>query len=309
MIGIINILKPPGMTSQQVVGWVRRLLKVQKAGHTGTLDPGVPGVLPVCLGRATKVAQWLSDQDKSYRGELTLGMTTDTQDGFGSVLEEQDAGGITTGRIADAFSKFTGNILQVPPMVSAVKHQGKRLYQLARQGIEVERAPREVTIHRLEIVKISGQGSPHPRILFDITCSKGTYIRTLCADLGVYLGTGGFMSYLIRTKSGPFALADAMTLEELRAMAEAGRSVETLTPLDTVLNHLPAIVVRDSALVRVQNGNPLYQAGVARGAGEAVETGDLVRLYSSFGKLVAIARAVENPVYKDQFYYQPETVF
>ncbi|MFZ3171291.1 MAG: tRNA pseudouridine(55) synthase TruB [Carboxydocellales bacterium] len=309
MIGIVNVLKPPGMTSQQVVGWIRRVFHEPKVGHTGTLDPGVPGVLPVCLGRATKVAQWISDQDKCYRGELTLGITTDTQDSFGKVLSQNEAKHITESDIETAFQKYKGEIMQVPPMVSAVKHQGKRLYQLARQGIEVERAPRQIFIHKLEIIKLSGLGSSHPKIMFDVTCSKGTYIRTLCADLGNHLGSGGIMSYLIRTKSASFVLQNSWTLEELQTMIVEGRAEENVTPLDSVLSHLPAIIIMDSALTRVQNGNALYRAGVAKSTDKTVATGALVRLYSTSEQLIAIARVKQNPVHEDQQCYQPETVF
>lgn len=291
------------------MSWIKRTLQVKKAGHTGTLDPGVPGVLPVCLGRATKAAQWLSERDKSYRAEVTLGRSTDTQDSFGTTVSETDASGISFEDIMQVFSTFKGDIKQIPPMVSAVKHQGKRLYQLARQGIEVDRPARLVTIYSTKIVKISDLGTPTPKLLFDITCSKGTYIRTICADVGQGLGTGGVLSYLIRTAAGPFVLENAWTIEDIQAKAAVGRQEELITPLPEVLSHLPAVVVRPGVDTRVQNGNAVYQPGVMKYSDCEFTRGGLVRLNDQNGKLLAVARVLDNPLKPEEVCFQPETVF
>lgn len=309
MNGIINILKPAGMTSQQVVSRVRRVLGVKKAGHTGTLDPGVPGVLPICLGRATKVAQYLIEKDKSYRGELTFGISTDSQDLFGSTVRECDASSLSSEEISQAFQSFVGPIMQIPPMFSAVRVQGKRLYELARQGLEVERKAREAVIYNLDIISITQLGTPRPKVLFDVKCSKGTYIRTLCADIGDKLGTGGVMSSLLRTKSGPFTLENGVTLEQLEQAVDLNTQGELVTPIDSVLQHMPAIVVKDSALERTQNGNSLYLPGIFRLPDNDISSGKIVRLYSEDGQLLAIAKAIPNPLHPEQLYFQPETVF
>lgn len=212
MDGIINILKPSGMTSADVVAWVRRTLHVKKVGHTGTLDPGVVGVLPVCLGQATRFAEFLTEQGKAYRAELTLGISTDTQDGYGQILTRQTPE-VTVREFEGVLGRFQGVVRQTPPMYSAVRKDGKHLYEYARQGLEVERLQREVVIAGLKLERwIEGQ---FPQAVLDIQCSKGTYIRTLCHDIGQELGCGAHMSYLIRTRSGPFLLEDSWTLEEI----------------------------------------------------------------------------------------------
>ena len=215
MDGVLNLIKPPGMTSHDVVAVVRRTLGVKKVGHTGTLDPGVAGVLPICVGRATRLAEFIAGAEKAYRAEITFGVTTDTQDSFGEVQTETDASHLTRGDVAYALTQFQGEIAQIPPMVSAVKVGGKRLYELAREGVEVERAARPVTIHRLQLLDF--RPGPHPIAFVDVVCSKGTYIRTLAADLGAALGVGAHMSYLVRTRTGGFTLNDAATLEDLAA--------------------------------------------------------------------------------------------
>lgn len=215
MDGVLNLLKPPGMTSHDVVSVVRRALQTKKVGHTGTLDPGVAGVLPICVGKATRLADYIMGEDKAYRAEITFGVETETADSFGAITAEREAGHLGRGDIAYVLPRFTGEIMQIPPMVSAVKVGGKRLYELAREGKEIERQPRPVTIHRLQLIDyIPGV---HPVAIVDVVCSKGTYIRTLAEDIGRSLGVGAHMSHLVRTRSGPFALAETTTLEELLA--------------------------------------------------------------------------------------------
>lgn len=217
MNGIINVLKPVGMTSTDVVRWVLKKTKVDKAGHIGTLDPGAGGVLPICVGKATRLAEYHSEQGKYYRAEITLGISTDTQDAFGQ----------ETGRIIPKVSmkdftsmleKFVGEIIQVPPMYSAVRKNGKHLYEYARQGLEVARNSRKVTIHKLKMIQ--WQEDVFPKALIDIECSKGTYIRTLCQDIGDALGCGAHMSFLLRTKAGRFTIDQALTLEEIEVFLD-----------------------------------------------------------------------------------------
>lgn len=259
--GIINVLKPPGMTSHDIVGFIRRTLKIKKAGHTGTLDPGVAGVLPICLGRATKIIEYMSGDIKQYRAELTLGKSTDTQDGFGEVLSRGDATGIMQEQVREAITSLEGDLEQVPPMVSALKHQGKKLYELAREGIEVERKPRKIHIYQARIIRYMDFGTPSPRILFDIRCSKGTYVRTICHDLGEKLGCGGFMSFLVRTGTGMFKISESLTVEEIVQSAETDNIVNCITPLNDAL-FLEPVLIHDSVIKSVQHGNRVYSAGV-----------------------------------------------
>ena len=207
MDGIINVNKPTGMTSHDVVYRLRRILGVKKIGHTGTLDPDASGVLPMCVGKATKLADYLTATDKQYRAELSLGAFTDTQDASGEVLERFDVN-VTEKQLRDVLCEFVGEIEQIPPMYSALKVDGKKLYELARRGQEVARRPRSITIHALELLE--GEGADWT---IRVRCSKGTYVRTLCHDLGRALGCGGCMSSLRRTRAGSFTLAQAVTMQ------------------------------------------------------------------------------------------------
>lgn len=218
MDGIINVLKPIGMTSTDVVRWLIRKTKEKKAGHIGTLDPGAAGVLPICLGKATRLAEYHTAQGKSYRAEITLGISTDTQDAFGQEISRVIPQ-VTSKEFKETLEKFLGVIEQEPPMYSAVRKDGKHLYEYARQGIELVREKRPVTIYGLKMVE--WYEDIFPRVLFDIECSKGTYIRTLCQDIGNMLGCGAHMSFLLRLKAGRFALDSSYTLEEIeRFLAE-----------------------------------------------------------------------------------------
>jgi tRNA pseudouridine55 synthase len=273
MDGILNLLKPPGMTSHDVVSAVRRALSIKKVGHTGTLDPGVAGVLPVCLGRATRLAEFIAGEDKAYRAEITFGVTTDTQDSFGEVRSEQDASHLGRGDVAYMLTRFHGAIMQIPPMVSAVKVGGKRLYELAREGVEVERQARPVTIHKLQLLDF--RPGPRPVAFVDVVCSKGTYIRTLAADLGEKLGVGAHMSYLVRTRSGPFRLEAAATLEEL-----AAGQAPMLAPADA-LGAMPRATVQGPAAERLKHGvAPRLRLSEPPGTTVALldESGDLLAL-------------------------------
>lgn len=309
MDGIINILKPPGMTSHDVVAFSRRTLKTKKIGHTGTLDPGVTGVLPICVGRATKIVQYLTDQDKVYQGELTLGISTSTQDRFGEILSEQDASHLQLASVQEVVEGFIGDIMQVPPMVSAVKHQGKRLYELAREGIEVEREPRPVSIYSLKITESGSWHTPHPWIRFEVHCSKGTYVRTLCADIGEQLGVGGHMSQLVRTRSGPFRITEAVSLETLQEAAANGVLEQYLQPIEVGIPHLPKVLVKDAVITAIAHGNRIFQPGISN-APDDINDGDIVRLHSA-AHLLAIAKVVPvlNKMGGSSLAFQPITVF
>ena len=216
MNGIIIIDKPLGRTSHDMVYEMRKVTGIKKIGHTGTLDPMATGVLPVCIGSATKMADMLTLSDKSYIAELVLGRTTDTQDADGKVLTECEVN-CSEEEIRCAVNSFVGEIEQVPPMYSAIKQNGKKLYELARQGIEVERKPRKVTINSIDILEISGE-----RVKIDVSCSKGTYIRTLCEDIGKKLGAGAYMNTLRRTRTGQFTIEESHTLSEIKELKENG---------------------------------------------------------------------------------------
>lgn len=248
--GILNILKPPGMTSHDVVSVVRKKLNMKKVGHTGTLDPNASGVLPICVGQATKVSQFLLDSKKKYRAELTLGIETDTEDIYGEVINQVPVVS-TKEEIESAILSFIGTYDQVPPMYSAVKVNGKKLYEMARNGIEIERKSRRINIYSIDIIEISGNTA-----LFDVLCSKGTYIRTLCKDIGTSLGCGGVMSFLIRTETSGFDLSSSITIEELKELEEVEK---VLLPLDYPLNHIPKIDVKPDYDKQVLNGARVYE--------------------------------------------------
>lgn len=287
MDGIINVLKPPGMTSHDVVGYLRRLLGQKSVGHTGTLDPGVAGVLPICVGNATRVAEFVTDGGKVYRAEITFGVRTDTQDSFGNVLAKNHVS-VSYEQALTAVPGLTGEIRQIPPMVSAIKVGGRRLYDIARQGQEVPREPRKIFVNR--IVPLQHQWyQEFPTILFEIECSKGTYVRTICADWGEALGCGAHMSYLLRTRSGSFELANAWTLAEISQCIQAGEET-FLLPLDSGVAHLPALEVKMHRIKPLLNGLSLssldYTPAPIIQAESTKE--NWVRLYSQKGQFLAL---------------------
>lgn len=254
--GIINVYKEKGFTSHDVVAKLRGICKQKKIGHTGTLDPDAVGVLPVCLGSATKLCDLLTDKDKEYIALLRLGLVTDTQDISGKILEEKEVN-VSIERAREAIFSFIGAYDQVPPMYSALKINGKKLYELAREGKEVERAPRPVVIHELEILEEN-----MPEFTIRVRCSKGTYIRTLCHDIGKKLGCGGVMAALTRSRSGKFALEQAYKLSEIQQCANEGRLAELVTPVEKVFEHLPEVTVKEEAFKALLNGNQLKRKEV-----------------------------------------------
>jgi len=304
--GILIVHKPSGMTSHDVVDCLRRLTGAKKAGHTGTLDPGATGVLPVCLGRATRLIRYLPG-DKAYRAEVAFGIATTTGDSFGEVIRTADASALTKEELLAALKHFQGPIEQVPPMTSAVRHQGKRLYELARQGLVVERKPRRVTIYDLRLIDVSGLETATPRAVLELSCSAGTYVRALCIDLGEKLGCCACLSALVRTRAGPFTLENALPLEEIAALHRRGGLPGVLVSPDEALAHLPAMQVKPTAVPAVKSGNRLYLPGIA-GSGDEMdrlESGQPVRLLAG-GELLAVARKRKDTTGKP--YFQPETV-
>lgn len=261
MDGIIVLDKPLGKTSHDMVYFVRRLTGIKKVGHTGTLDPQATGVLPVCIGKATKAADMLTFSDKKYRAELIFGMTTDTQDAEGEVLSECPFVS-TKEQVEKVIASFIGDIKQIPPMYSAIKIDGKKLYELAREGLEVKRKERNVTIYSIDIVSLDMEEG---RAVIDVHCSKGTYIRTLCEDIGIALGCGAYMNTLRRTQSSIFTLDDSYTQSELLAIKEKNGLDEVLISLDTIFSHLEKLVVNDKQTQRVKDGVRISAAGIVDG--------------------------------------------
>ncbi|GER65668.1 tRNA pseudouridine synthase B [Weizmannia acidilactici] len=256
MDGILPLWKPAGMTSHDCVFKIRKRLKIKKVGHTGTLDPDVEGVLPVCIGRATKIAEFLTDAGKTYEGEATIGFSTTTEDASGETVERKEiTRPIPREEILAVFASLTGRITQTPPMFSAVKVNGKRLYEYARQGIEVERPSREVEIYSLELLdqREIFEG-PLVSFRFRASCSKGTYIRTLAVMMGEKLGYPAHMSKLSRTMAGSFSKEQCFTLEEVGKYAEAGMAEKLLFPMEAGLNHLPKWEISDTLAEKVKNG-------------------------------------------------------
>lgn len=250
MDGIIVMDKPEGFTSFDMVAKMRRLLGTKKVGHAGTLDPMATGVLPIFVGRATKCCDILPDQNKSYRATFALGYTTDTLDATGRVLTQNDVN-VTKEQVEAALAKFRGEIMQLPPMFSAIQINGKRLYDLARQGIEIEREKRPVTINRLEMLSFDAENNT---CVIDVDCTKGTYIRTLCADIGEELGCGATMTALRRTSAAGFTLEQSYTLEQAAALSEAGTLCEKLVPVSEIFASLPKCILSQKQEKMYQNG-------------------------------------------------------
>ena len=251
MDGIINVYKEKGFTSHDVVAKLRGILRMKKIGHTGTLDPAAEGVLPVCLGKGTRLCDMLTDKTKTYRAVLLLGQETDTQDTTGVVQAEYPVH-VTEEEVRKAIVSFLGDYMQIPPMYSALKVNGKKLYELARQGKEVQRQARPVQILDIQIESID-----LPRATFFVTCSKGTYIRTLCYDIGRKLGCGGCMESLLRTRVDRFELKDSLTLSQIEKLRDEGRLEEAVVPVEGVFLRLPALVTKPGDGDKLlHNGNP-----------------------------------------------------
>ena len=283
--GIINVYKEKGYTSHDVVAKLRGIAGQKKIGHTGTLDPDAEGVLPVCLGKATKVCELLTDKDKTYRAVLFLGQTTDTQDASGTVLETSDISNLNEAQVTEAVQSFVGEYAQIPPMYSALKVGGKKLYELAREGKTVERKARNVMIHSIKILRVD-----LPRVEMEVSCSKGTYIRTLCHDIGEKLGVGGCMESLLRVQVGRFVLADSLRLSEIQKAKEDGNLEKILRPIDSVFEQYRAVQIRPDQEKRLQNGNSFRKPDRSQNYDDQ----EMVRVYDSNGHFAAVYRYVEK---------------
>lgn len=289
--GILNINKPTGKTSHDVVNLVRRYSKQRRVGHAGTLDPLAAGVLPVCLGQATRVSPFFLTMNKTYVARIKLGTATDTYDAEGTVTNQMDPSDVTQAEVEEILPQFTGVILQKPPVYSALKHQGKRLYQLTRAGIEVETKPRKVEVFRLALL----QWQP-PYFTIEVECGKGTYIRSLSHDIGQRLGCGAHISSLTRTAYGPFNLHDSITPDKLDDAFRNNCWKDLLYPPDTVLERYPASIVSQEQERTIKNGRPVSL--------EDTDTDEFRRVYSPEGHFIALLRfQAESGV------WQPKLVF
>lgn len=288
--GVIVVNKEAGFTSHDVVAKLRGILRQKKIGHTGTLDPDATGVLPVCLGHATKLCDMLTDKDKTYEAVMLLGRVTDTQDISGKVLEECDMyslredGRLSDDEILEAITSFIGEYSQIPPMYSALKVNGKKLYELAREGIEVERKPREVFIHAIEDIRLD-----YPRVTMTVSCSKGTYIRTLCHDIGAKLGCGACMEHLKRTKVSTFTIDEALTLDEISELAQSGNGIEAcIISVEKIFETYMPVYTKAEFDRLIYNGNSLRKNMVTFKDNVKPSDGEKLRVYDSKGTFMGV---------------------
>ena len=279
--GVINVYKEKGYTSHDVVAIVRKTLNIKKVGHTGTLDPDAEGVLPVCIGQATKLADYIMAERKSYTAEITFGAETTTQDASGDIIKEYEYI-FDENRLREVIDTFKGEQTQVPPMYSAIKINGKKLYEIAREGKEIERKARKITVYDIRIAEIN----PPNKAIIEIDCSKGTYIRSLCSDIGNKLGWGAFMSSLTRTASGKFKLNEAVKLDELKNAAERGEAEKFIIPPDDVLSGYKRVTVSEKADKYLYNGGKIY--GGYLKYDKKPSDNEIVLGYDATGRLVGI---------------------
>ena len=290
--GIIIIDKPAGWTSMDVCAKLRGMFHEKRVGHAGTLDPMATGVLPVFIGRATRAVEFAADSDKEYIAGLKLGVVTNTQDTTGEVLEERECS-VTRTELEAALSRFIGDIEQIPPMYSAIKINGKKLYELARKGREVERKPRPVTIHELELL---GWPAAWEDFQLRVRCSKGTYVRTLCHDIGQTLGCGGCMSSLRRTKAAGFTLEDSVTLEAVQEAVDRGEGESLLLPVDAYFAGLPMLVLKNAeAEKKIRNGAALAARDVPEGE---------YRVYGADKTFLALGKAADGRLTTVKSFFQ-----
>lgn len=298
MDGIINVYKEKGYTSHDVVAKLRGILHQKKIGHTGTLDPDATGVLPVCLGKATKVCELLTEKKKTYLAVVRLGVQTDTQDMTGTILSEREVH-VTEEQIREAATSFLGEYEQIPPMYSAVKVNGKRLYELARQGKEVERKARRVHIYTCDIREIHLEKQ---EFSMEVTCSKGTYIRTLCQDIGEKLGCGAAMASLVRRQVDRFRLEEALTLERIEKLQKENRLEPFILPIDRLFETYDKVVVPEKAISYLQNGNKIDSRYCQT---TPAEDGKKVRMYDTKDRFYAIYHwdAAQNVFVNDKMFF------
>ena len=312
MDGIFNINKATGMTSHDVVAKIRKLLKEKRAGHAGTLDPAASGVLPICVGQGTRVAQYLSERGKAYQAKIIFGAATDTYDAEGAITHTASTAELTLSKIEETLPHFAGPQLQVPPPYSAIKLQGQPAYKRSRAGEQIALEPRPIVIYALEVI----DWTP-PCLTLVIECSKGTYIRSLARDLGLQLGCYAYLEDLVRTRSGPFLLAESITLEQLAEAVATDTVRRYLYPVDLALEKYPALIVDAEIAEGVKHGNafripagrpqgvaPTMDNPTGRPQGFAPTIDDLVRVYDASGNLLAIAEWDE-----EHEAWQPKKVF
>lgn len=282
MDGIINVYKEKGFTSHDVVAKLRGILHIKKIGHTGTLDPDAVGVLPVCIGKGTKLCDMITDTDKTYEAVMLLGISTDTQDISGNVLSKKEVD-VDEKTLIETVDSFVGEYKQIPPMYSAIKVNGRKLYQLAREGIEIERSPRDVYIRSIHINDMNLQDG-EPSVTMTVSCSKGTYIRTLCHDIGEKLGCGACMKSLSRTRVGRFYIDDSFTINQIAALNLKGELSSIVAPVDSMFDY-PRIQINKEYDKMLYNGNLLPLS-----AGKALDMGlaDMVRIYNESGEFIGI---------------------
>jgi tRNA pseudouridine55 synthase len=295
MDGVLNICKSSGTTSFAVVAQIKRLLSEPKVGHGGTLDPLASGVLPVLLGQATRLAEYLMEYPKTYHAFVELGVSTDTYDAEGMVTGTSDISDITAENVSETMKRFRGEILQTPPIYSAIKHQGQPLYKIARQGKKVEIDSRLISIYRLELVAFEP-----PYLTFDVDCSKGTYIRSIAHDLGVMLGCGAYLKGLIRTAYGPLDIKDAVTFEALERIVTAGTWHDVIQPMGTVLSLWRKIILSDEQEELVRHGMGLLLEAGYEAAGR-------LRAYDTKDHIIALLQFdIESGVWRPQkVFHQP----
>ncbi len=292
MNGILIVDKPRDWTSHDVVAKLRGIYRERRIGHSGTLDPMATGVLAVFLGRATRAVELCENDEKTYVAGLRLGTVTNTQDITGEVLETRPVD-VKQPQLEAVLSRFTGSQQQIPPMYSAVKIQGKKLYELARKGQTVERKPRDIVIHRLKLLGREGED-----YILEVRCSKGTYVRTLCHDIGAALGCGGCLSSLRRTAAGRFSLEDAVTLEEIQTARERGEHEALLRPVDSLFSHLPALTVRGERERRMRNG----------GSVPAQMPDGLCRVYGESGEFLLLGRVAAGTLTTVKSFFEVKSV-
>ena len=303
MNGIINIYKEQGYTSHDVVAKLRGILRMKKIGHTGTLDPDAVGVLPVCTGRATKLCGMITDWGKTYEAVMLLGTRTDTQDISGNILSQTEVN-VTKIQIMDVIGSFTGEYDQIPPMYSALKHNGKKLYELARQGIEIERKPRRVNIKSILINDINLEDNDKT-VTFTVECSKGTYIRTLCEDIGNRLGCGACMQSLKRTRVGSFSIDNSYTLSQIEQMVQAGKTDEILTPIDEMFSDSRKVIISQEYDKLLYNGNKLPYNSIQEKNDVQHNEDEQVRVYDKNDEFIGVYRFEENEFVPVKMFYQP----
>lgn len=296
--GIINVYKEAGYTSFDVVAKLRGILHIKKIGHTGTLDPDATGVLPICIGKATKVCSMLTNKDKTYTATLLIGKSTDTYDISGTVTNESEVN-VSPDEVRKVIMSFVGEIEQVPPMYSAIKVNGKKLYELAREGKVIERKSRKVTIYNIEVIDID-----LPRATFKVECSKGTYIRSLCNDIGEKLGCFGCMESLVRNKVGDFSVDDAIIIEEIEKLAELNQVDSVILPIDEVFSSYYIVHIKEESTKKCLNGARLTLGDVVETDINQIADDEFIRIYLQNDEFVGIYKKVNKNLILEKMFYE-----